>query len=416
MRTLIATAVLAGVVALALGWVVGRGGGADDTAANDAPTLTTVVVTTTERITDTIAPPVTTARPWPSTTTTTTTTKTTTTTTTTTLPAGTPVDILLSPELRALPYEMAVSTYGGDLHRIEFSAGTVRSYPWISNSENYVEFSPTGDLLEYTPWDASVLRTIALDGTRTYLSTDVAVSGTQQVVVDGVGTVWLLTTNDNLATTMSSAGEASEVVQLPAEIFERGGITGDPAGGLLAFMSGDMFEINPGGATRITTGEIMALGANTAIVSECDEALVCGHVVIDRMTGERQPLPLQEIVDQASPPPAQGIADAPTMIQNVGYWPTQATIAGTTAVFGITPSNGSSSSHGGLGIIDLAAQRMVGVLADNYGPVAISPDGSWVFSAGNGNGLVAFEVATGNTFQFGPETTQGFNSIVIRTT
>ena len=410
MRTLITTAVLVGVVALALGWVVGRGGGGDDTAANDVPTPTTVVVTTTERITDTIAPPVTivppvtTARPRPST------------ATTTTLPAGTPVDILLAPELRALPYEIAISTYDGDLHRIEFAAGTVRSYPRSRNSENYVAFSPTGDLLEFTPWDASVLRTIALDGTRTYLSTDVAVSGAQQVVVDGVGTVWLLTTNDNLATTLSSAGEASEVVQLPAGIFERGGITGDPGGGLLAYTSGDMFDINPGGATRITTGEIMALGATTAIVSECDGALVCGHVVIDRMTGERQPFPLQEIVDQASPPTAQGLADAPNMIQNVGYWPTQATIAGTTAVFGITPSNESSSFRGGLGIIDLAAQRVVGVLADNYGPVAISPDGSWVFSAGNGNGLVAFEVATGNNYQFGPDTTQGFNSIVIRTT
>ncbi len=402
LRTLIATAGAVGVAALALGWVVGRGGGDDDTAATDAPTATTVAVTTTELITDTIAPPVTTARPRPST------------TTTSTLPAGRPVDVLLAPELRALPYELAVSTYGGALHRIDFAAGTVRTYPRNQNGENYVAFSPSGDLLEFTPWDASVLRTITLDGSPTYLSTDVAASRAQQVVVDGAGTVWLLT-NDNLATAIASADDASQVVQLPAGSFDRGGILGDPGGGLLAYTSGDLFDLDPSGATRITTGEIMALGADTAVVSECNEAFVCGHVVIDRRTGERQPFPLQEIVDQFSPPLAQLTADSQITIQYVGYWPTQATVAAATAVFGITTSNGSSSFGGGLAIIDLAERRLVGVLADNFGPIAISADGLWVFSAGSGTGLVAFEVATGDVYQFGPDIADGFNSIVVRT-
>ncbi len=122
-------------------------------------------------------------------------------------------------------------------------------------------FPPAGDMLLYTPWDASTLRTVALDGSETRLSSsESSASQYEQITVDGNGDVWAYG-RDGIATTISITDDEVEVMQLPPSVIDWGGASGDPGGGLIAYVSGDVFEVNSSGSTRITTGEIVALGA-----------------------------------------------------------------------------------------------------------------------------------------------------------
>jgi hypothetical protein len=403
-RTVIVTALAVGVAALATGWVVGRSD--ESTSGEQTSPATTVTATATTEHFDTIAPPVTTARPRRST------------TTTTTLAAGTPVDILLPPELRALPYELALASYDGKLVRLDLSAATTRTYRTARDQEIAFAFSPSGsDLVTFNPWDARSLRVVALDGSETRLPFDGnASSVSQQLVVDGVGSVWAVT-NDDLATIVFSTEPVGEVVQLPLGSVERSGVVGDPAGGLLTTTSGDIFEIDPSGSRRLTTGEVVAIGAAVAIVHECDEALNCDYITIDRTTGERTFLPLREMLADATTPEQRLAPDARTIVEHLGLWSNQRLIAGNTAAIVVTTVTEGSIYTSRVAVIDIAAQRVVGTIPDAYGASALSDDGSWVFAMSEGTTLVAFEVATGNSFQFRPDSIPGPGaySIKVRT-
>lgn len=64
----------------------------------------------------------------------------------------------------------------------------------------------------------------------------------------------------------------------------------DGAGGLIVIAVGGNYVATPEGATRLTTGELLATGPTTVYARECDEVLTCGVVRIDRDTGERSPV------------------------------------------------------------------------------------------------------------------------------
>jgi hypothetical protein len=66
----------------------------------------------------------------------------------------------------------------------------------------------------------------------------------------------------------------------------------DPLGGLLVLDApGGSYHIAPDGTTRITTGEVIALNAQTVLASDCGDAMEqCGLIVIDRATGDASPL------------------------------------------------------------------------------------------------------------------------------
>jgi hypothetical protein len=66
----------------------------------------------------------------------------------------------------------------------------------------------------------------------------------------------------------------------------------DPLGGLLVLGApGGSYHIAPDGTSRITTGDVIALNANTVLASDCGEAMEhCGLIVIDRATGATAPL------------------------------------------------------------------------------------------------------------------------------
>jgi hypothetical protein len=75
-------------------------------------------------------------------------------------------------------------------------------------------------------------------------------------------------------------------------------VAGDPAGGLIVQApDGGTYQLDPetGASSLITTGVLIALNAQTALVADCGDdsvsvASCAGFVVLDRLTGESRPL------------------------------------------------------------------------------------------------------------------------------
>ena len=53
---------------------------------------------------------------------------------------------------------------------------------------------------------------------------------------------------------------------------------------------GGTYHVGPDGAYRLTSGQVIALGSQKLLATDCGENLTCGLVVIDRATGEATPL------------------------------------------------------------------------------------------------------------------------------
>ncbi|HUF98710.1 MAG TPA: hypothetical protein VMM60_11335 [Ilumatobacter sp.] len=404
-RMLVLTVLGVGVVALVLGWAVGRGGDGD-TAEDVRPTPTTDAVTTTERITDTIPPPATTARPRPST------------TTTTTIASGTPALIVLPPELRTLPYELAIISERGDIARIDFAEGTMREYEG-DGQPNWIAFAPGGDLMVFGGYDNASLRYVQLDGLRINGPELSEMSMFSQVIVDGASTVWQV--NDDQATAIAGVRNG-ETLQIPETSAYRGGVTADPAGGLLFFEAGDLYQLGgPNDLSRLTGGEVIAIGRDAAVVYECDEFYECAYFTIDRASGSRASLPLQELVRNAPAFFDQQLVgrlpedDERILIEPGGLWSSQPSIVGTTAVIRISALSNAGFFGSGVAIIDLVSQQLVGVIDGSYNGATITDDGAWVFARNQVQGLTAFDVANAATYTIGGRANAHYYSIVVRT-
>ena len=50
------------------------------------------------------------------------------------------------------------------------------------------------------------------------------------------------------------------------------------------------YHVGPDGAYRLTSGQVIALGSQKLLATDCGENLTCGLVVVDRATGEATPL------------------------------------------------------------------------------------------------------------------------------
>ncbi len=66
----------------------------------------------------------------------------------------------------------------------------------------------------------------------------------------------------------------------------------DGRGALVVERRGDVFVVGVDGATRLTSGELVAIGATTAYVRECDTVVDCTIVRIDRQSAERSEVDL----------------------------------------------------------------------------------------------------------------------------
>lgn len=86
----------------------------------------------------------------------------------------------------------------------------------------------------------------------------------------------------------------------------------DPLGGLLVLGApGGSYRIAPDGTSRITTGDVIALSADKVLETDCGEAMEnCGLIVTDRSTGAWSP------VVPILPTPADGSAPANEVFDN----------------------------------------------------------------------------------------------------
>ena len=69
---------------------------------------------------------------------------------------------------------------------------------------------------------------------------------------------------------------------------------GDGRGGIVVQRGGDVYVATTDGVAtelfRLTSGELLAIGADTAYVRECDDSSTCGVQHVDRTTGQRSPV------------------------------------------------------------------------------------------------------------------------------
>jgi hypothetical protein len=73
----------------------------------------------------------------------------------------------------------------------------------------------------------------------------------------------------------------------------------DPLGGVVVQAPGGYYSLTPDSRTRVTVGQLHALGRRRALAQECDAQLECGVFVIDRASGDRERLQLDaELEDQ----------------------------------------------------------------------------------------------------------------------
>lgn len=63
----------------------------------------------------------------------------------------------------------------------------------------------------------------------------------------------------------------------------------DGRGGLVVTRAGDVFAVGVDGTERLTTGELIAIGASTIYVRKCGDVTTCELVRIDRRSGDRTP-------------------------------------------------------------------------------------------------------------------------------
>ncbi|NNE11693.1 MAG: hypothetical protein HKN41_05540 [Ilumatobacter sp.] len=164
----------------------------------------------------------------------------------------------------------------------------------------------------------------------------------------------------------------------------------DPlTGGLAVDAPGGTYIQTVDGVQRLTSGRLIGLGRDRALVNECDEQLACGYVVVDRMTAERRPL----AVDRA-------LGDR-TTVQSLQWWalPEPMSPVGNRLLVATWDQFGNERPS--QGILDLETGAYT-VVTENIVPMAWGPNGDIVFFLESGR-LFAFDVVTGETVAVAPD-------------
>lgn len=160
----------------------------------------------------------------------------------------------------------------------------------------------------------------------------------------------------------------------------------DPAGGVIVQSSGRWFSIGPDRAEPLGVGEMVAVDDTMALLYDCPQLDDCGLWRTDRETGERAEVPGNLAGGERYLPTAWWSADASS-----GISPDRRMIA-------VMVDDGTGSS--GLALIDLQSGEVIDVDVRGGGPpMAIwSTDGRFIVFLDGGGVPTAYELASGEAF------------------
>lgn len=174
-------------------------------------------------------------------------------------------------------------------------------------------------------------------------------------------------------------------------------VAADPAGGVVVQAPGGTYQVGPDGSRRITTGDLIALNSQTALIADCGDEfdLSCELAVLDRVTGDSRPLTLvlTESVDATNP-----------------YQTTFAGAISPDSRYAPLLVNGSEQP---LGVIDLTSGAITNLTASPQSAIWWSPDSSRAIYMRDER-LLMYDFDQGTELAIVPDS-DGLRSFAVRT-
>ncbi|MGB3736560.1 MAG: hypothetical protein WA964_16485 [Ilumatobacter sp.] len=190
-----------------------------------------------------------------------------------------------------------VLTVDGEIITVSLPSGSVRRVPADGSLGSGVIVAPDG-----AAWSTGTkLNIVPRNGPARSVDLEVSANGgvfpSDWFTGEAGTTLFLVNTftqNENQQYTVSLDGEVEEYEPTDSQL--------DPfafASGLrrrgsdeIVNDAGGVYVIGPDGVERISTGRALAATDGFVLLRECDEALDCSHLVLDRVTGERRASPV----------------------------------------------------------------------------------------------------------------------------
>lgn len=280
--------VIVAIVALALGWVLGRSGASGDASPTPAVASSSTSVAPPRSVAEPIAPvdpvvadpaggvdvnpPVAGTEPPPDTT-----------------PEVTVEQVTVAESLVGMQVELVALGGGRRLLTLDLRTGLLETRVTASQPFGPATLFVDTDVVLLPSWDEDLASTlIPTRGAPVEVELGLAY---QLRTASELGVIWrsdpeLFDDKAGMVEQIGLDGSSLGVsVELPSAP-----LTADPAGGLVVAVPGAVFQVTPDGATPITTGRLVAIGRDLAIGYECDGPSSCDYVIIDRATGERSVL------------------------------------------------------------------------------------------------------------------------------
>ena len=372
---LVAVAATAAVLALLVGVLVGRIGSGDVESADDISSTTTEVTTTTRppgnrdtlpRAPEILAP--TTTRPERA--------------TTTTIDPEQLVEgsIAINPVVTPEKAEVIAVTRQGVVVRIDAITGsTVSTHASAQFGQAFVS---AGDGWVVVPDDRGGLSVIADDGSRS----SVDLGGWFPPLTSDGAAFWRAEFDQPsgqpslLVETLLDGSETGAVIELDGFYPQMV----DPLGGVVVQAPGGFYSLTPDSRTRMTVGQLYALGRRRALVNECDAELECGVFVIDRDSGARERLQLD--------------AELEDLLQSSGgaWWPFAKPLSPDEEALAVITFGNAGPV---VGVLDLSTGSYAELGSDNEPQVAWGPGSRYLYWLDGGR-IMVFDRSTGESVLF----------------
>jgi hypothetical protein len=287
--------------------------------------------------------------------------------------------IAVDARLAGLPVRLVGVELGGQLVEVDLASGTLtdfRANRLVSNG-NPLAIGP--DWVASTASNGRV-RLIRSDGT----DTTVDLGGDYWRLLQVPGTELFWRGSGGVLELVDLGGEpVGRTIELPLNSWP---YLVDPAsGGVVIFAASRSYVVTPDAVEQLATGEIIGMNDQIVVTYDCDEVLVCSLYRTDRATGEAVAVPPDPGLDepyQWGSMAGWGGAEPGTLSPD-GRW---------VAVIG------SSWRAAVAGIVELESGRFVELSQLSSPPtVAWSPDGRWAFTL-DGQAVAAYDTSTGERF------------------